>query len=156
MSSTFYVFARRGNSFAPLLSYGASSDLCRAFEDAINIPYEKVKKISCSDLELVERELRKTIEKDKAQIAKYDEMIAAISKMSDPIDEKIEKIHEYLGWQKEYAEGVADNEKLLAQIEFLDSVAYEMESMEKYCKIADLGLYIGIDSGYDITAEDIK
>lgn len=156
MSSTFYMFARRGNTFAPLLSYGASSDLCRAFEDAINIPYEKIRKVDAVDFSNIVRELRLTIEKDKTQIAKYDEMIATISKMSDPIDEKIEKIHEYLGWQKEYAESVADNEKLLAQIEFLGDISDEMLGIREYCITDDLGIYIGIDCGYDITVEDIK
>lgn len=154
MSSYIHFFVRVNDKFAPIGTYGRSTQIYAAFEQLA--PWEKVRSLNFHLLDIAKANLP-----DKHSlldsISSDRERIQLITTFNNDIDAKLDAIHELEAGIAEAEEFLREVENARSFIGFLYDILDEAQySSGQLVLDAENYLYVGMECGDYITAEKIE
>lgn len=154
MSIYATIFIRYNNEFAPVGDFIRNSEFFHFFE-LIGVPYGKVKGITTSDCESMEKMIEEKIQQSKNYIADKENRKDLIAKINRPIEEILEAIDE-CQYEIEKAKNKIDELRyVLHYVEIMKDQTYTVfEEVERSCDSNCL-YYVGIEVDRP-TVNDLK
>lgn len=153
MSTYIYFYARRGDTFIPLTEGSRNSKLFeitshRALFNEKIVPYSGKNRLL--DISTLKEEI---VRIEKA-IRENEKLADKIILMNNKIDEKVAMIDDVVDENKALREEIAEIENTITRLYFINEIDTNIDIANDN-KVRD-NIYIGIETGYDVTVDDIK
>lgn len=153
MSTYIYFYARRGDTFIPLTEGSRNSKLFeitshRALFNEKIIPYTgKNRNLDISTLK------EEAIRTEKA-IRENEKLADKIILMNNKIDEKVVMLNDIEDENKALREEIAEIENTITRLYFMNEIDANIDIANDDDELRE-NIYIGIETGYDVTVDDI-
>ena len=149
MSSYVSFYVKKNNEYVSLKSVSGSTALYQVcYRD---IPYEKLVKVDKNDLDRIIDDLIEQKINAQNNIKDYNRLIEQVKGFDNTVEAKIDIINEY-------NVSIHDEEESIEYIDYAINFIQDLKDMlveYKYDSKSKIGLYIGYDTGVDVSDEDI-
>lgn len=140
MSQYLNIYARfkLDGQFVPIADYSRST---KVYEE-VDAPYEKLMLWSREEIEATAERVRAGKIFANSQITNLNRKIELISQMNNPLDDKLEAIHELMTYIEEYQDEISALDRWSIELDFIANMTFYAE------------IYAGIEIS-DPTEQDV-
>lgn len=157
MSQYIHFFVRKNDTFIPIFSNSRSSDIYDRFDGLA--PCDKIRKISEENVRDVIQEIDARIANLERAIRNSREELEILLEHLDDVGEKKDAIENAMFDERDYRESIDDLKDAKRFAQFIFAIINEMDEDVRYEYEDDapaMGVYVGVDTGIEVTVDDIQ
>lgn len=151
MSTYIYFYARRRDTFIPLTEGSRNSKLFEITSHRVSFN-EKIVPYSAKNRLLDISTLKEEIVRTEKIIRENEKLTDKIILMNNKIDEKVMMLNDIEDENKALREEIAEIENTIARLYFINEIDVNIDIANDDERD---NIYMGIETGYDITVDDI-